>query len=41
MARTNVLLTNGGYGGVNQAMTFGISLVTAALTEDNADINAR
>ena len=41
LPRTNVLLTNGGYGGVNQAMSSGIPLVTAALTEDNADINAR
>jgi UDP:flavonoid glycosyltransferase YjiC (YdhE family) len=36
-----VLVTNGGYGSVNQAMSFGIPLVTAGLTEDKADVNAR
>jgi UDP:flavonoid glycosyltransferase YjiC (YdhE family) len=41
LPRTNVLLTNGGYGTVNQAMSFGIPLVTAGLTEDKADVNAR
>jgi UDP:flavonoid glycosyltransferase YjiC (YdhE family) len=35
------LVTNGGYGSVNQAMSFGIPLVTAGLTEDKADVNAR
>ncbi|MGO8779621.1 MAG: glycosyltransferase [Rhodomicrobium sp.] len=34
-------MTNGGYGGVNQALSFGIPLVTAGLTEDKADVNAR
>jgi len=37
----SVLVTNGGYGSVNQAMSFGIPLVTAGLTEDKADVNAR
>jgi UDP:flavonoid glycosyltransferase YjiC (YdhE family) len=41
LPRTNVLVTNGGYGSVNQAMSFGIPLVTAGLTEDKADVNAR
>jgi UDP:flavonoid glycosyltransferase YjiC (YdhE family) len=36
-----VLVTNGGYGSVNQAMSAGIPLVTAGLTEDKADVNAR
>jgi UDP:flavonoid glycosyltransferase YjiC (YdhE family) len=36
-----VFVTNGGYGSVNQAMSFGIPLVTAGLTEDKADVNAR
>jgi len=36
-----VLVTNGGYGSVNQAMSFGIPLVTAGTTEDKADVNAR
>ena len=30
-----------GYGSVSQAMSFGIPLVTAGLTEDKADVNAR
>jgi MGT family glycosyltransferase len=37
----SVLVTNGGFGSVNQAMSFGIPLVTAGLTEDKADVNAR
>lgn len=41
LPKTNVLVTNGGYGSVNQAMSFGIPLVTAGLTEDKADVNAR
>ena len=36
-----MLVTNGGYGSVDQAMSFGIPLVTAGLTEDKADVNAR
>ncbi len=36
-----MFVTNGGYGSVNQAMSFGIPLVTAGLTEDKADVNAR
>ena len=32
---------NGGYGSVNQALSFGIPLVTAGLSEDKADVNAR
>jgi MGT family glycosyltransferase len=41
LPRTDVLVTNGGYGSVNQAMSFGIPLVTAGTTEDKADVNAR
>src|ERR1700681_679981 len=41
LPKVNVLVTNGGYGSVNQAMSFGIPLVTAGLTEDKADVNAR
>jgi UDP:flavonoid glycosyltransferase YjiC (YdhE family) len=37
----DVFVTNGGYGSVNQALSFGIPLVTAGLTEDKADVNAR
>jgi MGT family glycosyltransferase len=41
LPRVDVLVTNGGYGSVNQAMSSGIPLVTAGLTEDKADVNAR
>jgi MGT family glycosyltransferase len=41
LPRTDVFVTNGGYGSVNQAMSFGIPLVTAGMTEDKADVNAR
>jgi MGT family glycosyltransferase len=41
LPRVNVLVTNGGYGSVNQAMSSGIPLVTAGMTEDKADVNAR
>ena len=41
LPKIDVLVTNGGYGSVNQALSFGVSLVTAGLTEDKADVNAR
>jgi len=41
LPKADVLVTNGGYGSVNQAMSFGIPIVTAGLTEDKADVNAR
>jgi len=41
LPRTDVFVTNGGYGSVNQAMSFGISLVCAGLTEEEADVNMR
>ncbi|MEI9986738.1 MAG: nucleotide disphospho-sugar-binding domain-containing protein [Aliidongia sp.] len=41
MPQVDLLVTNGGYGSVNQALSFGIPLVTAGLTEDKADVNAR
>ncbi len=41
MPKTDVFVTNGGYGSVNQAMSFGIPIVTAGMTEDKADVNAR
>jgi MGT family glycosyltransferase len=41
LPRVDVLVTNGGYGSVNQAMSYGIPLVTAGMTEDKADVNAR
>jgi MGT family glycosyltransferase len=41
LPEVDVFVTNGGYGSVNQALSFGIPLVTAGLTEDKADVNAR
>jgi UDP:flavonoid glycosyltransferase YjiC (YdhE family) len=41
LPKADVFITNGGYGSVNQALSFGIPLVTAGLTEDKADVNAR
>jgi MGT family glycosyltransferase len=41
LPKVDVLVTNGGYGSVNQALSFGVPLVGAGLTEDKADVNAR
>jgi MGT family glycosyltransferase len=41
LPKVDVLVTNGGYGSVNQAMSFGVPLVSAGLTEDKADVNVR
>jgi UDP:flavonoid glycosyltransferase YjiC (YdhE family) len=41
LPKVDVFVTNGGYGSVNQAMSFGIPLVTAGLTQDKPDVNAR
>jgi UDP:flavonoid glycosyltransferase YjiC (YdhE family) len=41
LPKADVLVTNGGYGSVNQAISFGVILVCAGLTEDKADVNAR
>lgn len=41
LPKADVLVTNGGYGSVNQALSFGVPLVGAGLTEDKADVNAR
>ena len=41
LPKVDVFVTNGGYGSVNQAMSFGVPLVTAGLTEDKAGVNAR
>jgi UDP:flavonoid glycosyltransferase YjiC (YdhE family) len=41
LPKVDVLVTNGGYGSVNQALSFGIPLVSAGLTEDKAAVNAR
>jgi MGT family glycosyltransferase len=41
LRKADVFVTNGGYGSVNQAMSCGIPIVGAGLTEDKADVNAR
>jgi MGT family glycosyltransferase len=41
LPKVDVFVTNGGYNTVNQALQHGIPLVTAGLTEDKADVNAR
>jgi UDP:flavonoid glycosyltransferase YjiC (YdhE family) len=41
LPKVDVMVTNGGYGSVNQALSFGIPIVAAGLTEDKADVNAR
>jgi UDP:flavonoid glycosyltransferase YjiC (YdhE family) len=37
----SVLVTNGGYGSVSQALSNGVPIVSAGLTEDKAEVNAR
>ena len=39
--KVDLMVTNGGYGSVNQALSFGIPMVAAGLTEDKADVNVR
>ena len=41
LPKVDVFVTNGGYNTVNQALKHGMPLVTAGLTEDKADVNAR
>ncbi|GJD49055.1 4'-demethylrebeccamycin synthase [Methylobacterium crusticola] len=41
LPRIDAMVTNGGYGTVNQALSCGVPLVAAGLTEDKADVNAR
>jgi UDP:flavonoid glycosyltransferase YjiC (YdhE family) len=41
LPRTDICVTNGGYGGVIQALNFGIPLVTAGISEDKADVSVR
>jgi MGT family glycosyltransferase len=41
MEKADVFVTNGGYGSVNQALSFGVPIVGAGLTEDKADVNMR
>lgn len=41
LPRVDAVVTNAGYGGVNQALSFGIPLVVAGRTEDKADVSVR
>jgi UDP:flavonoid glycosyltransferase YjiC (YdhE family) len=41
LPKVDVFVSNGGYASINQALSFGIPLVVAGLTEDKADVNAR
>jgi MGT family glycosyltransferase len=41
LPKVDVMVTNGGYGSVNQSLSLGIPIVAAGLTEDKADVNAR
>jgi UDP:flavonoid glycosyltransferase YjiC (YdhE family) len=41
LRKTDVFVTNGGYDSINQAVSYGIPIVGAGLTEDKADVNAR
>jgi UDP:flavonoid glycosyltransferase YjiC (YdhE family) len=38
---TDVLVSNGGFGGVQQALAHGVPMVLAGLTEDKAEVTAR
>ena len=41
LPRIDVLVTNGGYGTVNQALSYGVPIIAAGETEDKADVGAR
>ncbi|BDI21781.1 nucleotide disphospho-sugar-binding domain-containing protein [Herbiconiux sp. L3-i23] len=41
LPRCSVLVTNGGFGGVQQALGFGVPLVVAGATEDKPEVAAR
>jgi UDP:flavonoid glycosyltransferase YjiC (YdhE family) len=41
LPKVDAFVTNAGYGGVNQALSFGIPLVAAGLSEDKADVSVR
>jgi MGT family glycosyltransferase len=41
LPRTAAMVTNGGYGGTQQALSFGIPLVVAGTTEDKPEVAAR
>ena len=41
LAKTSVMVSNGGYGGVHFALQHGVPLVVAGMTEDKPDVTAR
>ena len=41
LPRTTVMVTNGGFGGVQQALAYGVPLVVAGSTEDKPEVAAR
>ncbi len=41
LPRTDVVVTNGGYGGVHFALAHGVPLVVAGMTEDKTEVSAR
>jgi UDP:flavonoid glycosyltransferase YjiC (YdhE family) len=41
LPRTSVMVTNGGFGGVQQALAYGVPLVVAGSTEDKPEVAAR
>jgi UDP:flavonoid glycosyltransferase YjiC (YdhE family) len=41
LPRTDVVVTNGGFGGVQQALAYGVPLVVAGSTEDKPEVAAR
>lgn len=41
LPRTDLMVTNGGFGGVHQALTYGVPLVVAGSTEDKPEVAAR
>ena len=41
LPHTDVMVTNGGFGGVQLALANGVPLVTAGKTEDKMEVNAR
>jgi UDP:flavonoid glycosyltransferase YjiC (YdhE family) len=41
LSRIDAFVTNGGYGSVNQALSFGVPIVTAGTAADRGDVGAR
>ena len=41
LSKIDAFVTNGGYGGVNQALSFGVPIVTAGTAADRGDVSAR